>query len=98
MAYCKPCKQCLRSAPICQSTDFLSGEKSKLLTPSRASTSALGIRCVDEGVYSMSSQLQGQDPSERIFLELRSKNDEVKQRAANDLRDLVTLLSRGRKY
>lgn len=46
----------------------------------------------------MTTQTQGLDPSERIFLELRSKNDEVKQRAANELRDLVTLLSRGKKY
>ena len=37
----------------------------------------------------------GLDPSERIFVELRSKNNEVKQRAANELRDLVSLLSRG---
>lgn len=37
----------------------------------------------------------GLDPSERIFTELRSRNDEVKHRAANELRDLVTLLSRG---
>ena len=36
------------------------------------------------------------DPSERIFAELRNKNDEVRQRAANELRDLVNLLSRGR--
>ena len=43
----------------------------------------------------MATSAAGLDPSERIFLELRSKNDEVKQRAANDLRDLVNLLSRG---
>ncbi|KAK5092938.1 phosphatidylinositol kinase-related protein kinase tor1 [Exophiala xenobiotica] len=42
----------------------------------------------------MASQATGLDPSERIFAELRSKNDEVKHRAANDLRDLVILLSR----
>jgi len=43
----------------------------------------------------MATQATGLDPSERIFSELRSKNDDVKHRAANDLRDLVTLLSRG---
>lgn len=42
----------------------------------------------------MNSQTTGLDPSERIFLDLRSKNDEVKHRAAHDLRDLVGLLSR----
>lgn len=44
----------------------------------------------------MASQTPGIDPSERIFQELRSKNDEVKHRAANELRDLVNLLSRGK--
>lgn len=38
------------------------------------------------------------DPSERIFAELRSKNDETRQRAANDLKELVNLLSRGRLH
>ncbi|KAK5075469.1 phosphatidylinositol kinase-related protein kinase tor1 [Lithohypha guttulata] len=42
----------------------------------------------------MAAQAAGLDPSERIFTELRNKNDEVKQRAANELRDLVNLLSR----
>lgn len=46
----------------------------------------------------MASQAPGLDPSERIFHDLRSKNDEVKQRAANDLRDLVALLSRGMDF
>lgn len=45
----------------------------------------------------MAAQAAGLDPSERIFTELRNKNDEVKQRAANELRDLVNLLSRGRR-
>ena len=43
----------------------------------------------------MALQGQGTDVSERIFTELRSKNLEVKTRAARDLRDLVTLYSRG---
>lgn len=43
----------------------------------------------------MATIVQGPDPSERLFLELRSKNDEVKNKAATELRDLVTLLSRG---
>lgn len=43
----------------------------------------------------MASQPAGLDPSERIFQDLRSKHDEVKHRAANELRDLVALLSRG---
>ncbi|EXJ69012.1 FKBP12-rapamycin complex-associated protein [Cladophialophora psammophila CBS 110553] len=41
-----------------------------------------------------SSQGPGPDPSERIFVDLRSKNDEVKNKAAAELRDLITLLSR----
>lgn len=44
----------------------------------------------------MAVQGQGPDPSERIFTELRSKNDEVKNKAATELRDLITLLSRGK--
>lgn len=44
----------------------------------------------------MALQGQGPDPSERIFVELRSKNDEVKNKAASELRDLITLLSRGK--
>lgn len=43
----------------------------------------------------MAAQAPGPDPSERIFTELRSRNDEVKQRAAHELKDLVNLLSRG---
>jgi hypothetical protein len=43
----------------------------------------------------MALQGQGADLTERIFTELRSKNAEVKGRAASDLRDLVTLYSRG---
>lgn len=43
----------------------------------------------------MALQGQGADVSERIFAELRSKSFETKSRAANDLRDLVTLYSRG---
>jgi len=43
----------------------------------------------------MALQGQGPDPSERIFVELRSKNEEVKNKAAIELRDLITLLSRG---
>lgn len=43
----------------------------------------------------MALQGQGLDPSERIFVELRSKNDETKNKAATELRDLITLLSRG---
>lgn len=43
----------------------------------------------------MALQGQGPDPSERIFVELRSKNEEVKSKAAAELRDLITLLSRG---
>ncbi len=43
----------------------------------------------------MSQQGPGSDPSERIFIDLRSKNDEVKNKAAAELRDLITLLSRG---
>jgi len=46
----------------------------------------------------MSAQGQGPDPSERIFVELRSKNDEVKNKAASELRDLITLLSRGKRH
>ncbi|KAK5939777.1 phosphatidylinositol kinase- protein kinase tor1 [Knufia obscura] len=42
----------------------------------------------------MASQATGLDPSERIFSELRSKNDAVKKRAAKELQELVTLLSR----
>jgi hypothetical protein len=44
----------------------------------------------------MALQGQGHDPSERIFVELRSKNDDVKNKAASELRDLITLLSRGK--
>lgn len=44
----------------------------------------------------MAAQAVGLDPSERIFTELRSRNDEVKQRAAHELKDLVNLLSRGK--
>jgi hypothetical protein len=43
----------------------------------------------------MAQQGQGPDPSERIFVELRSKSEDVKIRAANELCELVTLLSRG---
>ena len=43
----------------------------------------------------MAQQSQGSDPSDRIFADLRSKNEETKARAANELRDLVTLLARG---
>lgn len=43
----------------------------------------------------MAQQSQGSDPSDRIFTDLRSKNEDIKARAASDLRDLVTLLSRG---
>lgn len=43
----------------------------------------------------MASQTPGLEASERIFQDLRSKNDDVKNRAANELRDLVALLSRG---
>jgi hypothetical protein len=43
----------------------------------------------------MAQQGPGPDPSERIFTDLRSKNDEVKNKAAAELRDLITLLSRG---
>jgi hypothetical protein len=43
----------------------------------------------------MALQGQGTDVTERIFNDLRSKNLEVKSRAANDLRDLATLYSRG---
>ncbi|EXJ58070.1 FKBP12-rapamycin complex-associated protein [Cladophialophora yegresii CBS 114405] len=42
----------------------------------------------------MAQQGPGPDPSERIFTDLRSKNDEVKNKAAAELRDLITLLSR----
>ncbi|EXJ80982.1 FKBP12-rapamycin complex-associated protein [Capronia epimyces CBS 606.96] len=42
----------------------------------------------------MALQGQGPDPSERIFVELRSKNDEIKNKAATELRDLITLVSR----
>jgi len=43
----------------------------------------------------MALQAQAPDPSERIFVELRSKNDEIKNKAANELKELITLLSRG---
>lgn len=43
----------------------------------------------------MALQAQAPDPSERIFVELRSKNDEIKSKAATELRELITLLSRG---
>ena len=43
----------------------------------------------------MALQGPGPDPSERIFNDLRNKNDEVKSKAAAELRDLITLLSRG---
>ena len=43
----------------------------------------------------MALQGPGPDPSERIFGDLRSKNEEVKSKAAAELRDLITLLSRG---
>ena len=46
----------------------------------------------------MALQGQGPDPSERIFVELRSKNDEIKNKAATELRDLITLLSRGENF
>lgn len=45
----------------------------------------------------MQSQTSGLDPSERIFQDLRSRNEEVKRHAALELRELVTLLSRGRR-
>lgn len=43
----------------------------------------------------MAAPVPGPDPSERIFVELRSRNEEVKLKAAVELRELVTLLSRG---
>jgi hypothetical protein len=43
----------------------------------------------------MALQGPGVDLSERILSELRSKNIEVKSRAANELRDLVILNARG---
>jgi hypothetical protein len=43
----------------------------------------------------MAQQSQVSDPSDRIFVDLRSKNEETKTRAAAELRDLVTVLSRG---
>jgi serine/threonine-protein kinase mTOR len=43
----------------------------------------------------MALQAQGADLTERIFSELCSKNPDVKNRAANELKDLVTLYSRG---
>lgn len=43
----------------------------------------------------MALQAQAPDPSERIFVELRSKNDETKNKAATELKELITLLSRG---
>jgi hypothetical protein len=43
----------------------------------------------------MAVQGQGPDPSDRIFIDLSSKNDEIKNKAATELRDLITLLSRG---
>ena len=46
----------------------------------------------------MALQGQGPDPSERIFNDLRSKNEEVKNKAAVELRDLITLLSRGQTF
>ena len=46
----------------------------------------------------MAVQGQAPDPSERIFIELKSKNDETKNKAATELRDLITLLSRGKLY
>jgi hypothetical protein len=46
----------------------------------------------------MAQQSQGPDPSDRIFQDLRNKNEEVKYRAAGELRDLMSLLSRGKIY
>jgi hypothetical protein len=43
----------------------------------------------------MSQQLLGSDPRDLIFKELRNKNEVVKSKAADDLRDLITHLSRG---
>jgi len=43
----------------------------------------------------MAQQGQGQDPSDRLFIDLRSKNEEVKNKAAADLRDLITVCARG---
>jgi hypothetical protein len=43
----------------------------------------------------MAQQIQGPDPSDKIFADLRSKNEEAKHRAAGELRDLMSLLSRG---
>lgn len=43
----------------------------------------------------MALQGQAADVSERIFNELRSKQQDVKYRAANELKDLVTVYSRG---
>jgi hypothetical protein len=43
----------------------------------------------------MSLQAQGTNLSERIVFELRSKNPDVKVRAANELKDLVLLYARG---
>ena len=44
----------------------------------------------------MSVQLQGPDPSAGIFQDLKTKNDDVKLRAAAELRDLISLLARGK--
>lgn len=46
----------------------------------------------------MASQTPGLEVSERIFQDLRSKHDDVKHRAANELRELVALLSRGMPF
>jgi hypothetical protein len=43
----------------------------------------------------MALQGPAADVSERIFNDLRSKHQDVKYRAANELKDLVTVYSRG---
>ncbi len=43
----------------------------------------------------MALQAQGADLTERIFAELCSKHGDVRSRAANELKDLVTVYSRG---
>lgn len=43
----------------------------------------------------MAQQVQNLDPTRRLFEELKSKNEDVRTRASNELRETLNSLSRG---
>lgn len=46
----------------------------------------------------MAQVASGTDATQRLFQELRSKNNEVRQRASSELYDTVVALSRGNEH